>query len=104
MADWQTISMFVMAGTTLCMVIVTYRALKSDSESHKKDRETDARMHTYDHIISLSHLEAEYLGGLTAETKEALDKVKKERLETLKKEAVESRRSRLLASLFKGEG
>ncbi len=90
MIDWQTIGMLAMAGTTLVMAICTAVALISDKKSHKQDRETDARMHTYEHIISLSHLEAEHLGGLTDETKEILDKVRKERLETVKQELVES--------------
>ncbi len=83
--DWQIIGMLAMAGTTFIMAFWTAVNVFSDKKSHEKDRETDALMHTYEHIISLAHLEAEHLHGLTPETKEMLDKIRKDRLETVKK-------------------
>ena len=69
---------FLLAVATSVMAGFVWKTGKDDTESHKKDRITDERMHRIEHLIAFAHLEAEYLKGLKQDTQDALDQIKGE--------------------------
>ena len=78
MECYELAAMYAMAVATLIMAAATFCTLKSDKKSHKMDRDVDALMHTYEHIISLYHLETEHWGELTDEKQAVLKTAGKE--------------------------
>jgi hypothetical protein len=67
---------FLLAVATSVMAWMVYKTGKDDINSHRQDRDLDVLMHTFEHIISLAHLEQEQLGGLKEDTEKALNNVK----------------------------
>ena len=79
----MAVATFVMVFATFLMVKRVKKASEDDTKAHKEDRELDAKMHSFEHVISLAHLEAEQLKGLKPDTAQALAKIKKEILKRI---------------------